>query len=64
MSTELTSLGLALGIFLMGFISIGPNILAIIGTSMQRGRPRGWHWPWACSLPLPPSNSPLTGAER
>ncbi len=41
MSTELTSLFLALGIFSIGFISIGPNILAIIGTSMQRGRRDG-----------------------
>ena len=41
MNTELTSLFLALGIFSIGFISIGPNILAIIGTSMQRGRRDG-----------------------
>ncbi|MDF1670930.1 MAG: hypothetical protein P1U83_15090 [Roseovarius sp.] len=64
MSTDLTSLGLALGIFMIGFISIGPNILTIIGSSMQRGCPQRWHWTWACSLPFPPSNSPLTGAER
>ncbi len=41
MSAELTSLFLALGIFMVGFISIGPNILAIIGTSMERGRAQG-----------------------
>ena len=41
MSAELTSLFLALGIFSIGFISIGPNILAIMGTSMQRGRTDG-----------------------
>ncbi len=41
MSPELTSLILALGIFSVGFISIGPNILAIIGTSMERGRQDG-----------------------
>ena len=41
MSAELTSLALALGIFLVGFISIGPNILSIIGTSMDRGRAHG-----------------------
>ncbi|MEM6637092.1 MAG: LysE family translocator [Pseudomonadota bacterium] len=32
---------LALGIFAAGFVSIGPNILAIIGTSMERGRRDG-----------------------
>lgn len=41
MSAELSSLLLALGIFSIGFISIGPNILAIIGTSMERGRRDG-----------------------
>lgn len=41
MSEDLASLFLALGIFSVGFISIGPNILAIIGTSMQRGRRQG-----------------------
>ncbi|KMW57080.1 Threonine efflux protein [Candidatus Rhodobacter oscarellae] len=41
MSPEIYSLFLALGIFAVGFISIGPNILAIIGTSMQRGRRDG-----------------------
>lgn len=41
MSADLSSLALALGIFSLGFISIGPNILAIIGTSMQRGRTQG-----------------------
>ncbi|MEM7686095.1 MAG: LysE family translocator [Paracoccaceae bacterium] len=41
MSHDLTSLFLALGIFAVGFISVGPNILAIIGTSMQRGRAEG-----------------------
>ena len=32
---------MALGILAVGFISIGPNILAIIGTSMERGRGDG-----------------------
>lgn len=41
MSDDLASLFLALGIFSLGFISIGPNILAIIGTSMERGRRHG-----------------------
>ena len=41
MSPEISSLLLALGIFSVGFISIGPNILAIIGTSMERGRDAG-----------------------
>ncbi len=41
MSAELASLALALGIFMVGFISVGPNILSIIGTSMERGRPQG-----------------------
>ena len=41
MSGELTSLFLALGVFAIGFVSIGPNILAIIGTSMERGRAQG-----------------------
>lgn len=41
MSEDLASLFLAIGIFLVGFVSIGPNILAIIGTSMERGRPAG-----------------------
>lgn len=41
MSPEISSLLLALGIFSVGFISIGPNILAIIGTSMERGRGNG-----------------------
>ncbi len=41
MNDDLTSLFLALGIFSIGFVSIGPNILAIIGTSMQRGRRAG-----------------------
>jgi len=41
MSDDLASLFLALGIFSVGFVSIGPNILAIIGTSMQRGRRHG-----------------------
>lgn len=38
MNGDVSSLLLALGIFSVGFISIGPNILAIIGTSMERGR--------------------------
>lgn len=41
MSAEISSLVLALGIFSVGFVSIGPNILAIIGTSMERGRGAG-----------------------
>ena len=41
MSPEISSLLLALGIFSVGFVSIGPNILAIIGTSMGRGREAG-----------------------
>lgn len=41
MSDDLASLLLALGIFAVGFVSIGPNILAIIGTSMERGRRHG-----------------------
>ncbi|MES0879536.1 LysE family translocator [Roseibium sp. SCP14] len=41
MNADLASLLLALGIFAVGFISIGPNILAIIGTSMERGRKSG-----------------------
>ncbi|MCF6344140.1 MAG: LysE family translocator [Devosiaceae bacterium] len=41
MSSEISNLLLALGIFSFGFISIGPNILAIIGTSMERGRKDG-----------------------
>ena len=41
MGEHLASLFLALGIFSVGFISIGPNILAIIGTSMERGRAQG-----------------------
>ena len=41
MSTEISNLAFALGILAIGFISIGPNILAIIGTSMERGRKDG-----------------------
>ena len=41
MSPELSSLVLALSILAVGFVSIGPNILAIIGTSMERGRQDG-----------------------
>jgi len=41
MSEHMTSLLLALGIFSVGFINIGPNLLAIIGTSMNRGRREG-----------------------
>lgn len=41
MNEHWVSLFLALGIFSVGFISIGPNILAIIGTSMDRGRSHG-----------------------
>ena len=38
MTENFDSLSLALGIFAVGFISIGPNIPAIIGTAMERGR--------------------------
>ena len=41
MTENFASLFLALGIFAAGFISIGPNIPAIIGTSMERGRKQG-----------------------
>lgn len=41
MNEHWMSLFLALGIFSVGFVSIGPNILAIIGTSMERGRRDG-----------------------
>ena len=41
MNPDLANLILALGIFSVGFVSIGPNILAIIGTSMERGRKDG-----------------------
>jgi amino acid exporter len=41
MNEHLASLFLALGIFSLGFVSIGPNILAIIGTSMECGRKSG-----------------------
>ena len=41
MTENFASLSLAPGIFAVGFISIGPNILAIIGTSMERGRELG-----------------------
>lgn len=41
MDQHLANLFLALGIFSLGFVSIGPNILAIVGTSMDRGRPHG-----------------------
>ena len=41
MSPDVANLILALGIFSVGFVSIGPNILAIIGTSMERGRQDG-----------------------
>ncbi len=41
MATHLSDLSLALSIFAVGFLVIGPNILAIIGTSMARGRTAG-----------------------
>lgn len=41
MNDDIASLLLALGIFSVGFVSIGPNILAIIATSMERGRRQG-----------------------
>lgn len=41
MENDLARLFLALGIFSTGFLVIGPNILAIIATSMERGRRQG-----------------------
>ncbi len=41
MSIEFSGLFVALGILAFGFVSIGPNILAIIGTSMESGRKCG-----------------------
>lgn len=41
MSIDWSSIGLALAIFLPGFLVVGPNILAIIGTSMAHGRAAG-----------------------
>lgn len=41
MGDDLANVLLALGIFSVGFVSIGPNILSIIGTSMERGRRQG-----------------------
>ncbi|MEO1491686.1 MAG: LysE family translocator [Pseudomonadota bacterium] len=41
MTGDIANLLLALGIFAVGFLSIGPNILAIISTSMEQGRARG-----------------------
>jgi threonine/homoserine/homoserine lactone efflux protein len=41
MSQEISSLLLALSILVVGFVSIGPNILAVIGTSMRLGRKEG-----------------------
>lgn len=41
MNEHLSGLFLAIGIFSVGFAVIGPNILAIIGTSMKRGRHHG-----------------------
>lgn len=41
MNEHIASLLLAIGIFSAGFVRIGPNILAIIGTSMERGRRHG-----------------------
>ncbi|WP_238475617.1 LysE family translocator [Rhodophyticola sp. CCM32] len=38
---HLPGLFLALGIFSMGFLVLGPNILAVMGTSMARGRAQG-----------------------
>lgn len=38
MTSDGSGLLLALGIFSAGSLSIGPHILAIIGTSMERGR--------------------------
>ena len=41
MTDPIANLLLALGMFAVGFVSIGPNILAIMGTSMARGRRHG-----------------------
>lgn len=41
MSAELSGLFVALGILAFGFVGIGPNILAIIGTAMESGRECG-----------------------
>lgn len=41
MQDHLASLLLALGIFSAGFVSVGPNILSVIGTSMENGRAAG-----------------------
>jgi amino acid exporter len=41
LNEHLSGLFLAIGIFSVGFAVIGPNILAIIGTSMKRGRHHG-----------------------
>jgi len=41
MNEHLASLLLALGIFTAGFVSVGPNILSVIGTSMENGRAAG-----------------------
>ena len=41
MTENFASLFLALGIFAVGFISIGPKILAFTGNSMERGRKQG-----------------------
>ncbi|MBO6602976.1 MAG: hypothetical protein JJ938_05150 [Roseicyclus sp.] len=38
---HLPALLLALGIFASGFLVLGPNILAVMGTSMAQGRRRG-----------------------
>lgn len=38
---HLPALFLALGIFASGFLVLGPNILAVMGTSMAQGRRRG-----------------------
>ena len=46
MMEHAASLGLALGIFSAGFLVIGPNILAVMGTSMAQGRHAG------CALAL------------
>ena len=41
MAEHQANLGMALGIFSLGFLVIGPNILAVIGTSMAQGRRNG-----------------------
>jgi len=41
LSHYLPGIGLAYAAFLIGLMTPGPNVLAVIGTSMSRGRPSG-----------------------